>query len=142
MTKSTWSTKHQLQSSPGSNERTTGWLSWRAWRLAWRLGEESQQPTLPQVWHIRRWTHQLPVSRHSSQPATGPCGSVSLIWSRWVQTTMGHPSLARSMVPVQLQAEREVLLHRHVRVQGVVLENMSQQVCEAWPASGLPTGCW
>jgi hypothetical protein len=56
--------------------------------LAWRLGEESQQPILPQVWHMRRWTHQPPVARHSSQPSTGPAGSVSLIWSSWVQTAI------------------------------------------------------
>src|SRR5918992_2391415 len=32
----TWSTKHQLQSWPGSSERAIGWLSCRAWR--WRRG--------------------------------------------------------------------------------------------------------
>jgi hypothetical protein len=37
--------------------------------VAWRFGDESQQPTWPQVMHIRRWTHQLPMRRHSSQPS-------------------------------------------------------------------------
>src|SRR6185312_2346733 len=32
--------------------------------------ELSQQPMWPQVWHIRRCTHLIPSSRHSSQPAT------------------------------------------------------------------------
>jgi hypothetical protein len=40
-------------------------------------GDESQQPIRPYVWHIRRCTHQPPVWRHSSQPATGPGGPVS-----------------------------------------------------------------
>ena len=37
--------------------------------LAWRFGDESQQPTFPQVRHNRRWTHQPPIFRHSSQPS-------------------------------------------------------------------------
>ena len=39
------STKHQRQSSPGSNERTIGWPAASACRRAWRFGDESQQPT-------------------------------------------------------------------------------------------------
>ena len=48
-----------------------------ACRRAWRFGEESQQPTCPQVRHSRRCTHGVPMRRHSSQPCgvrgtTGP----------------------------------------------------------------------
>ena len=32
---------------------------------------DSQQPMWPQVWHMRRCTHCIPLARHSSQPATG-----------------------------------------------------------------------
>src|ERR1700710_2471663 len=32
--------------------------------------ELSQQPTWPQVWHIRRCTQRIPNCRHSSQPST------------------------------------------------------------------------
>ncbi len=39
-----WSTKHQRQSSPGSNERITGWPDAAPCLLACRCGEESQQP--------------------------------------------------------------------------------------------------
>ena len=40
-----WSTKHHDQSSPGWIERMSGWPLSAACRLAWRFGEESQQPT-------------------------------------------------------------------------------------------------
>ena len=45
----TSSTKHQLQSSPGSAERTIGCPSSRACPDACRFGDESQHPIFPQV---------------------------------------------------------------------------------------------
>lgn len=60
-----------------------GWPLLPAWAEACRFGEESQQPTWPQLMHIRRWTHQLPVRRQSSQPSAE--GTTSWIWSRCEQ---------------------------------------------------------
>ena len=39
------STKHQDQFSPGWIERMIGWPLLSACAVAWRLGDESQQPT-------------------------------------------------------------------------------------------------
>ena len=50
------STKHQRQDSPGSAERITGWPVLSKWAVACARGEESQQPTWPQVRHMRRCT--------------------------------------------------------------------------------------
>jgi hypothetical protein len=49
------------------------------------FGEESQQPILPHVKHMRRWTQPLPIFRHSSQPSIVSGSSVTSTWSRWVQ---------------------------------------------------------
>src|SRR5918992_1528961 len=49
--KATWSSKHQLQLSPGWSEVTIGWPASAACLLACRFTDESQQPTLPQVRH-------------------------------------------------------------------------------------------
>ena len=46
------------------------------------VGEESQQPIFPQVWHIRRCIQRSPVFRHSSQPAMSSGGSRISTWSR------------------------------------------------------------
>ena len=46
----------------------------RGMALACLFGEESQQPTLPQVRQTRRCTHRRAVFRHSSQPAPIPAG--------------------------------------------------------------------
>jgi uncharacterized membrane protein YbhN (UPF0104 family) len=59
------------------------------------LGELSQQPILPQLWHIRRCTHELPIARQSSQPATGSGSSRTRIWSRCAQLAMGGRPTAR-----------------------------------------------
>ena len=48
------SKKHQDHSSPGSSERMSGWPLLRPCALACRLGESSQQPTLPHSRQIRR----------------------------------------------------------------------------------------
>ena len=55
-------------------------------------GELSQQPMCPQVWHIRRCTHCMPVARHSSQPsmAREPRSST---WSRCAQVGMAQRRL-------------------------------------------------
>src|SRR5690348_14784290 len=48
-------------------ERMTGCpVSWKC-LVAWRPGEESQQPTWPHVLHSRNSTHSVPSFRHSSQ---------------------------------------------------------------------------
>src|SRR3989442_568007 len=47
-------------------EEATGWLEAPACLLAWRFGEESQQRVPPQVWQVRRCTHELPVFTHCS----------------------------------------------------------------------------
>ena len=52
------------------------------WAVAWRIGELSQQPTWPQLWHTRRCTQsRRPIARQSSQPVDD--GVPSVIWSRW-----------------------------------------------------------
>src|SRR3984885_15353697 len=77
----------------------------KAWARACRSGEESQQPTCPQVRHRRRCTQSDPRIRHSSQPpgvrgVTGRtrlrCGSVSvampavLSWYAWTPCWAGR----------------------------------------------------
>jgi hypothetical protein len=82
---STSSTKHQLQSSPGSNEETIGCAKRPACLRAWRFFESSQHPMWPQVRHSRKCTHVSPVARHSTQPS--PEGVTCLTLSRCV-----HPA--------------------------------------------------
>src|SRR5919197_245223 len=57
----------------------------RAWVLACRPGELSQQPTRPHSRQIRRCSQRPPVARQSSQPSTASGSSVTWTWSRWVQ---------------------------------------------------------
>src|SRR6266571_6090746 len=76
------SMKQYSQRSPGSNDRTIGWMPGAAWARAWRFFESSQQPTCPQLMHRRRWTHSSPEAKHSSQPS-GVRGWTSLIAPRW-----------------------------------------------------------
>ena len=61
--------KQYDQSSPRSIEVMIGCVLSRACWEAWRLGEESQQPTLPQLRQTRRCTHWAPIARQSSQPS-------------------------------------------------------------------------
>ena len=63
----TSSTKHQAQSSPGSIDRITGCPRAAACLLACLFLESSQQPTFPQVRHMRRCTQRSPRARQSSQ---------------------------------------------------------------------------
>ena len=63
-----------------------GWaVAWKCLVACW-LGEESQQPTCPQVRHRRKWTHGEPIFRHSSQPSA--LGVTSRICVVWVQTAV------------------------------------------------------
>ena len=78
------SSKHHIQSSPGSIERMIGCWASAAWRRAWRFFDESQQPTWPQLMHIRSARQLSPAARHSGQPAV-LCGSTSAIRSTWRQ---------------------------------------------------------
>ena len=89
-TNATSSTKHQLHSSPGSAERAIGWSSSAACLRAWRFGDASQQPILPQVMHMRRCTQRLPIFRHSSQPAIDDGSVVTAIRSRCVHIGCCH----------------------------------------------------
>jgi hypothetical protein len=66
--------------------------------LACRCGEESQQPTCPQVRHRRKCTHLEPILRQSSQPSAR--GVTSRIIFR-CGSTISSPSL-----PVQRSAPR------------------------------------
>src|SRR5450756_3074616 len=83
----TFSTKHQPHSSPGSNDRMIGCPERLKCAVACLFFELSQQPTWPQVMHRRRWTHESPTRRQSSQPAAPAV--TSRIWSRWL-----HPLIA------------------------------------------------
>ena len=49
-------------------EATGKALAWKC-AVACLFGESSQQPTWPQVRHMRRCSHRLPLLRHSSQPS-------------------------------------------------------------------------
>jgi hypothetical protein len=62
------SMKHQLQSSPGSNDEMIACLDLRKCLRAWRFFESSQHPTCPHVLHKRRCTQVSPIARHSWQP--------------------------------------------------------------------------
>src|ERR1044071_6116958 len=62
----------------------TGWSLRRACLVACLPGELSQHPTWPQVRQSRRWTHCIPVLRHSSQPI-GVRGSGWGAWGTWGQ---------------------------------------------------------
>jgi len=53
----------------------------KAWPRACRFGEESQQPTFPQVRQSLRCTQGEPARRHSAHPS-GVCGATGLIISR------------------------------------------------------------
>ncbi len=57
--------------------------------------DESQQPTCPQLRHMRSFTHGSPVLRHSSQPFV--LGLTSLRSLRWVQA-MGRDEGARYII--------------------------------------------
>jgi hypothetical protein len=58
--------KQYNQRSPGSADATTGCSAARAWALACRFGEESQQSVTPHVWHVRRCIQRLWIFTHSS----------------------------------------------------------------------------
>jgi len=65
----------------------TGWPVARKCFVACRFFEVSQQPTLPQLRHIRRSTQRSPARTHSSH--WWVAGVRSRIWSRCVQVTTG-----------------------------------------------------
>src|SRR6266508_3049699 len=69
-----------------------------ACRRACRFGEESQQPTCPQVRHSRRCTHLDPERRHSSQPSgvRGTTGWTSLSRCRLAVLICSPPRSLRS----------------------------------------------
>ncbi len=98
----TSSTKHQDQSSPGWIERMIGCPLLSACAVACRLGDESQQPTWPQLRQMRRWHHFVPSARHSSQPSTalGQLGDLDV--SRCVQEAMSKSNDGRERVPAGL----------------------------------------
>src|SRR5580765_4449289 len=76
-------------------------VSWKC-AVACLFGDWSQQPIFPQIWHMRRCTHQPPVLRHSSQPAISAGNSVTRISPRCVQLT------ATARLPVDPDAGGEV----------------------------------
>src|ERR1700753_1775684 len=53
-----------------------GWSTIWACLRAWRIGDESQQPTCPQDRHSRRCSHGVCRRRHSSQPS----GVLGVTW--------------------------------------------------------------
>jgi hypothetical protein len=62
--------------------------------VACRLGELSQQPTWPQIMHIRRCTHESRVRRQSSQPfADGVIWRTSDRCSQGAFTTSSLPAI-------------------------------------------------
>src|SRR5712664_67358 len=87
--------KHQLQSSPGSNDEMIACLELRKCLRAWRFLESSQQPTCPQVLHKRRCTQVSPMARHSWQPS--PPGITALTVLRCV-----HCSRVLAIHPVSM----------------------------------------
>src|SRR5947209_12409140 len=102
-------------------------VSWKC-AVACLFGELSQQPIFPQIWHMRRCTHQPPVFRHSSQPAMSAGTSATRISSRWVQLTravwraggaLRRGAEALEPVEDELEAELEVVravAHRSVQM--------------------------
>src|SRR4029450_2762197 len=104
--------------------------------VAWRFGEESQQPIFPQVMHMRRWTQPLPIFRHSSQPSIDSGRAVTSIWSRWLQ--MGLADMTSPSVALALRArehDREIArgvcpprLRRKARALQLQLEGLAPEL--------------
>jgi len=82
-----------------------GWPLSFACAVAWRFGDESQQPIFPQVMHMRRWTQGLPIFRHSSQPAIASGSFVTSIWSRWLQMGLADMRLTLLLCPCEDEGE-------------------------------------
>src|SRR6476659_1775990 len=70
--------KQYNQRSPGSAEAITGCFAALACLLACLFGESSQQCVAPQLWHVRKWTHESPVLMHSSQTRRFGCLTCSI----------------------------------------------------------------
>src|SRR5271169_2112938 len=69
----------------GSSDRMRGcFVLWKC-LVACLFLEESQHPTWPQIRHIRRWTHESPTFKHSSQPFALGCTFL-------ISLTCGHSS--------------------------------------------------
>src|SRR6266545_6362123 len=62
-----------------------GWPLSRSCAVACLFGDESQQPILPHVMHMRRCTQPLPIFKHSSQPSIFSGSAVTSTRSRWLQ---------------------------------------------------------
>src|SRR5262249_2607339 len=112
--------------------------------VAWRFGESSQQPTFPEVMHMRRCTHELPIFRHSSQPSSGSGSSVTSIWSRWLQMGVADIRLLSSSLLGPGQDEREVagpvgppLLHEEPGASKLRLEPLTAELAADLDAEAL-----
>jgi len=70
-----------------------GCPAWRAWPVACRFGELSQQPMCPQDWHMRRCTQVPPTARQSLQPAISSGNAVTENAPE-VRTRRAHPASA------------------------------------------------
>ena len=101
-------------------------LSWKC-ILACRCGEESQQPTCPQVRHRRKCTHLEPILRQSSQPSA--LGVTSRIIFRCGSTILS-PSLPvrRS---VNRSAARSALSRTYAERRGSLIG--SSRIRSMWP---------
>src|SRR5437660_9633427 len=110
-------------------------VSWKC-AVACLFGELSQQPIFPQLWHMRRCTHQPPVFRQSSQPAISAGTFVTWISSRCVQLTSpvwragcGLCRRAHALEPVEDELEPELEVARAVAQRAVhVLVHVLVQV--------------
>src|SRR3954463_10783155 len=84
----------------------SGWLVLWKCLVACRFGESSQQLTTPQVRHILRWTHQLPIFMHSAHPS-GVRGSTLRTASRCVQA-FAVMAMSRTLLQGRTAAKRQV----------------------------------
>ena len=115
-------------------------------RRACRLGDWSQHPTWAHVVHRRRWTHEPPSRRHSTQP--GPLAALVEIASRWVQTmSLASPSRSAHEIHPDTDLRRSELSAAvapddgaRPRVEGSSRHPRMQQVSTASTASADACG--
>jgi hypothetical protein len=106
--------------------------------VACRLGDSSQQPTWPHSRQRRRWTHQDPVSRHSSQPAA--LGLTSRMVSRWVQPVIEWilGAIAEREIASRMRASERPELQKPV----MAWLNRSGTSCSPAAMSVRRSRCW
>jgi hypothetical protein len=108
--------------------------------LACRLGDESQHSVTPQVWHVRRCTHDAPIFTHSSHSRFRACFTVFTA-SRWEQaagtfwqrimTGMSEPEVWPAL-PYEAWKDTYATLHMWTQVVGKIALARSAPLNHSW----------